>query len=237
MNRRASASRRRTWFHAEGATGPFFDTFILVGNPNATPANVTFTYLLSTGQTVVKTVSLAANSRLTVNVGDGASLAGAGRSLRDRDVGRAGHLGTGDVLARRVHPMVRSAQQLRGHCAGHEMGPGGRPRRQSAWDRAGATPDYQTFILLANPNAIAEDVRVTYLRADGTTVVKSYTVPATSRFNVWVNAVVPELAHEGFSAVIESLGGQPIAVERAMYNSSGGVAFAAGTNATAVRVP
>ena len=25
------------WFLAEGATGPFFETFVLVGNPSATP--------------------------------------------------------------------------------------------------------------------------------------------------------------------------------------------------------
>ena len=30
-----------TWFLAEGATGEFFDTFILVANPNTEPADVT----------------------------------------------------------------------------------------------------------------------------------------------------------------------------------------------------
>ena len=25
-----------SWFHAEGATGSYFDTYLLVGNPNAT---------------------------------------------------------------------------------------------------------------------------------------------------------------------------------------------------------
>ena len=29
------------WFLAEGATGSFFDCFVLLGNPNAAPANVT----------------------------------------------------------------------------------------------------------------------------------------------------------------------------------------------------
>ena len=27
------------WFLAEGATGPFFETFILLANPNPTPAD------------------------------------------------------------------------------------------------------------------------------------------------------------------------------------------------------
>src|SRR5262249_6826947 len=33
------------WFLAEGATGGFFDTYILVGNPNPTDANIRATYL------------------------------------------------------------------------------------------------------------------------------------------------------------------------------------------------
>ena len=56
------------WFHPEGATGSFFDTYILVGNPNAVPATVTFTFLLEAGAPVVKTKTIPPNSRLTVNV-------------------------------------------------------------------------------------------------------------------------------------------------------------------------
>ena len=38
----AGATRPSTdWFLAEGATGSFFTTFVLVSNPNATPAAVT----------------------------------------------------------------------------------------------------------------------------------------------------------------------------------------------------
>ena len=80
-------------------------------------------------------------------------------------------------------------------------------------------------------------MRATFLRTDGTTIVKLYDVPPTSRFNIWVNAMVPELAHEHFGVLIEVLNGVDVAVERALYWTAGGVAFAGGTNATAVRVP
>ena len=53
-----------------------------------------------------------------------------------------------------------------------------------------------------------------------------YTVGPTSRFNIWANAIGPELANERFGAIIEVTNGVPIAVERAMYNSSAGVLFA-----------
>ena len=103
--------------------------------------------------------------------------------------------------------------------------------------RVGGALGFDTFILLANPATVAAQVRVTYLRETGAPVVKDYTVGATSRKNIWVNVEVPELVNERFAAIVEVLNGVGIAVERAMYNASGGVVFAAGTNATATRIP
>ncbi len=96
---------------------------------------------------------------------------------------------------------------------------------------------YETYILLANPAATAANVRITYLRTTGAPVVKTYAVPATSRFNVFVNGMVPELVDESFSALIEVTNGVAIAVERALYWSGPGLTWTGGTNATAVRLP
>ncbi len=101
----------------------------------------------------------------------------------------------------------------------------------------GGPEAYQTYILLANANNAASQVRITYLKTDGTTVVKTYTVDPTSRFNVHVNSLVPELANESFGAVIEVTSGPGIFVERALYSDRNGVPFAAGTNALATRLP
>jgi hypothetical protein len=102
--------------------------------------------------------------------------------------------------------------------------------------RVGGDDGAQTFILLANSGASAATVSITYLRADGAApIVKSYTVPPTTRFTVFVNEDVPELVNEAFGARIES--SQPIVVERALYSNSGGVVWAAGTNATGTRLP
>ena len=78
---------------------------------------------------------------------------------------------------------------------------------------------------------------MTFLRANGSTVVKTYTVGPASRFNVHVNGAVPELANETFGALIEVTNGVGIAVERAMYSDALGVTWAAGTNALATRLP
>jgi hypothetical protein len=92
--------------------------------------------------------------------------------------------------------------------------------------------------LIANAGAQPADVTATFLRTDGTTIVKTLTIPAMSRVNLAVTGPgsdVPELADEAFGTVIEST--QPVVVERSMYADANGVTWAAGTNATASRLP
>jgi hypothetical protein len=64
-----------------------------------------------------------------------------------------------------------------------------------------------------------------------------FVVPPTTRFNVPVGpgTQVPELTNEHFGALITS--DQPIAVERALYWDANGQIWAAGSNATAMRLP
>ena len=67
-----------TWFLAEGATGPFFETFVLLANPGDQPAEATVTFLPDTGVPVVKTVPIPAQGRVTLNIeAEDASLANA----------------------------------------------------------------------------------------------------------------------------------------------------------------
>jgi hypothetical protein len=104
--------------------------------------------------------------------------------------------------------------------------------------RVGGTNNAQTYILIANPGTQATTVTATFLRTNGTTVVKTFTVAATSRFNIAVTGAgsdVPELIDESFGTVIGST--QPVIVERALYLDAGGVTWAAGTSATATRLP
>ena len=58
-----------------------------------------------------------------------------------------------------------------------------------------------------------------------------------SRRNIFVNSDVPELGDGVFSADVQVLNFQPIAVEKALYWNSGGEVFAGGTNVTATRMP
>jgi hypothetical protein len=55
--------------------------------------------------------------------------------------------------------------------------------------------------------------------------------------NIHAATDVPELGEGAFSADIQVLNFQPIAVEKAMYWNADGVVWAAGTNVTATRMP
>ncbi len=217
------------WFLAEGATGSYFDTYVLIGNPNATAANVTVRYLLDTGQTVTKQKVVEPNSRLTVNMEtEDALLATAAASTTL----------TSDVpviVERAMYWPGTFDQWVEAHNAFglNETG----LKWGLAEGRVGQTQQFETYILLANASPTAAQVQITYLRANAAPIVKTYVVNPTSRFNVYVNGMVPELADEAFGARIEVTNGVPIAVERALYWNAGGVTWAGGTNATATRLP
>src|SRR4030095_4808303 len=56
------------WFLAEGATGSFFETFVLIANPNSADADVTLTYVTETGAMVTRNKTVRDNARLTANI-------------------------------------------------------------------------------------------------------------------------------------------------------------------------
>jgi hypothetical protein len=221
------AAPSTSWYHAEGATGSYFDTYILVANPNDTPATVTYTWLLDSGVVITKVKTIPGNARLTVNVeAEDPRLANTAVSTQvssDLPV----------VSERAMYWPGPFATWYEAHNSFGLTAIG--PKWGIAEGRVGTAVGFETYILLANPDSTAATVTITYLRTTGATVVKTYTVPPTSRFNVYVNGSVPELANEQFSAVISST--VPIAVERAMYSNALGAIWAAGTNATATRLP
>ena len=122
------------------------------------------------------------------------------------------------------------------HASAGETTPG--LRWGLAEGRVGGANNAQTYILIANPGTSSAEITATFLRTDGTTIVKTFNVSATSRFTIAVNGAasdVPELTNESFGTMIVST--QPVVVERALYTDVNGLMWAAGTNATATRLP
>lgn len=199
-----------TWYLAEGATHSGFNLFYLVQNPTATEASLQVTYLLpSPAAPVVRSYAIAANSRFNIWVNQqGAALASTDVSavLTSTNavpviVERAMYLNTGGLL----------------FGAGHES-TGIRAPATDWYLAEGATgPYFDLFVLIANPGTVDANVQARYLLPNGTTITKGYTVPARSRFNVWVDLQDAALANTAVSTIVTSTNSVPIIVERAMW--------------------
>ena len=108
-----------SWFFAEGATGGFFDLFLLLANPGTDPVSVTVDYLTDGGTVRTKSYTLAARSRRTVWVDD-ESFGSEGRAADARSHLRCGITPTAQHGARRGAGVRRHQSPLRR---------GGRPAR------------------------------------------------------------------------------------------------------------
>jgi hypothetical protein len=224
------------WFLAEGATGPFFDLFILIENPNPLAAAVTATYLLPNGSTLAKSYNVPANSRFTIYV-DNEDFPGAGKALSNVAVSTR-LTSTNDVpiiVERTMWWPDGGWYEAHNSAGATETG----TRWALAEGEVGGSRNASTFILIANTSGQAGSARVTLLYEGGGEDVRTYALPPNSRTNVAVGGDFPNSANRKFAALIESLGtASPaaIVVERAMYTDVGGVQWAAGTNAGATKL-
>lgn len=229
---------RTSWFLAEGATGPYFDEFVLIANPSTNPATARLTFLRPSGAPLTKDYSVPASSRLTVWV-DEEVFPGLGKALADTPVSVAvtsvGN-GTPIVVERAMWWPGGFATWMEAH--GTAGAAGTAARWVSAEGEVGGASQHETFVLVANVGTSAATVRITLHFEDGSTAVKLFSVGGERRLNVWVNADFPAAAGRRFGAVVESVGASaPLVVERAMYSTAGGVSWAAGTSALATPWP
>jgi hypothetical protein len=232
------------WFLAEGATGAFFDLFVLIANPNPEPARLTVDYLLPNGTALSKEYVVAANSRSTIWVDDEQIPAGSGqRPLADVSLSTTVRSTNGvPVIVERAMwwpgPQLTASYWMEAHNSAGATVTG--TRWALAEGEVGGPNDTETFILIANTSATDGSVRIQLLFEDGTAAERVVAVPARSRTTI-AGGSFASAAQKRFGTVVESLGapGAPpaqIVVERAMYSNGNGVFWSAGTNALATRL-
>jgi len=241
------------WILAEGATGPFFDMFILIANPNPAPATIAVDYLMLGGGALSKTYTVAANSRQTIWVDEEELPVGSGRkpladaalSARVRSTNQVpvvvertmwwpGPALTADFWYEAHNSPGATALHTLWAFAGAEVGPGG----------------LETYVLIANPSSREGEISVTARFLDGTVESHDYPLRPNSRSNVALGADFRSASGHGpFGVVVQSWGiptrppdkpqnpGVPIAVEYSTYSSPGNVTWASGSNALATPVP
>ncbi|BCS31019.1 hypothetical protein TBR22_A02180 [Luteitalea sp. TBR-22] len=217
------------WYFAEGNTGPFFDLFYLIANPNDAPAIVEATYLKPDGSVVVKTYTAPANSRFNIWVDfEGADLANTAMGTTFRVTNNVPV-----VIERAMWWAGDFTQWVEGHNTAGAIATG--EKWGLAEGEVGGAPFFtDTYILVANTSTSAGTVRVTLIFDDGSpSVTRDFPINGSSRLNVATRAEFPGASGKRFGAIVESVGATPVqlVVERAMYNSSDGVTFAAGTSA------
>lgn len=221
-----------SWFLAEGATGDYFDLFVLIANSNPGPVSATATYLLPDGTTVVRSYTIPANSRFNIWV--------------DLEDPRLANTAVSTTLTASAPVVVERSMWWPGPTSAtwHEAhNSPGTTATATQWAFAegedGGALQQQTYFLVANTSAFAASVKASIYFEDGTSATRTYSIPARSRFNVDVRSEFPGGVGQRFGAVFLSQGSTPaqIVVERAMYSDHNGVHWAGGTNSLGMPVP
>ncbi len=221
------------WYFAEGATGSFFDTFILMMNPEAqNDAHATLRYLLDTGETIEVPKVIPASRRITVNIEaeDDARLRNATMSARltsDRPIvaERAVYWPT----ARRRAAVGRIARHPGRHRRGFALGAGGGthgrtaelPHLHPAGKSQHAGGGRDGGVPAADGLAGPEDLP----RGGGK--------PLHDRRDVRSADDPEQLVHH---AALDG-GRRPIVVERSLYWDGAGLTWSGGSSAVATRLP
>jgi hypothetical protein len=223
------------WFFAEGATGSFFDMFLLLANPDATQtAHVTLTYLLPDGTRVPVTHVIDPASRQTYNV-----------QLEDQQLTS---VAVSTIVESDV-PVIaeRSMYWPQGNWIEAHNSPGA-TETGTVWavsgGEEGGAYGAQTYVLIANTSNFAGSARVTVLRENGTPLTITVPLPANSRTNVPIGLMpgFEAVANARFGVMVESLadpGPQPaqIVIERSTYaNDASGNVWSAGAATLGTRL-
>ena len=150
------------WYLAEGATGEFFDTYVLIANPSASAATVTVDFLREDGTTITVTHTLDPNSRFTI-------FADAVPGLEATTFGARVHATAPVVVERAVYWPGGFFDYYEGHVSA------GATTTSWSWGLAagevGGPNQAETYILIANTSNRPTTITI-YARAENPDALK-----------------------------------------------------------------
>lgn len=194
-----------TWYLAEGYTGPGFNTYALLENPNTQTAAVTVEMVTSLGEYDALDLYLPAHTRTTLNMNG---------IWPDREISTyvGSNNGVGILVERSMY--FNNGSFEGGHCVA------GAAAASASWYFAeGYTGhDFDEWILVLNPQPYAQSALLRVLTGSGDILEYYYELPATSRTTIHLNDLVP---NQELSAHLVS--DYPVVAERAMYFAYNGV--------------
>ena len=186
-----------TWYLAEGCTGPSFETWVLVQNPNTEPAHVSLTYMTPSGATPGPTAIIAPKSRQTFDV--------------SKTVPGAWQVST-KVISDKPVVAERAMYGNNRVWATDSIGIAN-PNTKRYLAEGCTLPGFETWILVQNPNNEPAEVTLTYMTPSGSVRGPSETLPANSRKTYNVADTVNGCAEVSTMVVSDS----GVTAERAMY--------------------
>ena len=212
-----------TWYLAEGATLNGIDQWVTIQNPSESTAQVTVSFMKTTGEVVTEVVEIVPTSRYTIHVND---------IVPEEELSTLVEAtnGVGIIVER---AMYRSSGGVDWVCAHDSIGV---TEPATTWYLAeGATlNDIDEWVTIQNPSNSTALVTVTFMKPTGETVEDYLEILPTSRYTVYVNDYVPE---DSVSTKVETTNGVGIIVERAMYRDCAGIEWASAHCSVGVTSP
>ncbi|MBC7231156.1 MAG: peptidase S8 [Actinobacteria bacterium] len=187
------------WYLAEGTTAWGFEEYVLVQNPNPSPANLSFEFMKPDGSRVFYNYSAPPLSRYTLNVAEVVPGSDVSTSVTSDQ----------PVIAERAMYWPRGPRsRAGGHCSEGSM------TAANTWYLAEGTTawGFQEYVLLANVSEEVAHVDLSFMGPNGSLHDLALEVGAKERRTVFVNEVDPE---RDASVLVRS--DQPLVAERAMY--------------------
>ena len=215
------------WFLAEGATGTFFDLYVLMANPSDADAYVTAEYAREDGTVVTRNYVLEAHSRFSVFVD---SIPGLEHTAVATTV--TSNNAVPIVVERAMYWPGNFFQYYEGHTSV------GTTRTAQRWviARGDGEAATQTFVLLANTESRPGQALLRIMTPSGLAASLDRTVnlPANSRTTVELAGMPPV-----YGVLVTSSGADPVelVVESAVYRSYRDAFWTAGSNAVATPLP
>jgi hypothetical protein len=207
------------WYLAEGATAYGFETYILVQNPNTSPATVAVTYMTPDGPTARPSLVVPPKSRRTIVVA--ADLPGTEVSARLQSdvpvvVERAMYWRGADGNWREAHAVVATR----------------RPSNRWYLPEGSTNWGFDEWVLLQNPGSTDAVATLDFVAQDGRRLQHVVTVKAGSRSTIRVADLMPAA-----DVATEIQSNLPIVAERAMYWGGSYPASAGGSAAVGLLAP
>ena len=189
---------RYRWFLPGGSTRTGTDTFVLLMNPNSTPATVTLTLMRDGGEPIVRQYDIGPTARLNVFLNQ---------------------VLPGEDIAVQVESPVPVVAERASY---FDRGQGGTASQGSflssrTWYLPEGYTGHTSEVMLMNPNPQTAQVTLRLLLEQGAPVVRTYQLAPRSRFTVRANDLLP--ANTPYAARIDA--DRPVVVERASYFNRG----------------